>query len=172
MFSQSPIFQGQGMEAEKSRSQADGINSMRGMGRQTKPRWVNHRQERPTSPPPSLFSLHAHPEPASIGTASPGSRVARPTEWEPKAERSEARSPGTAGAWELEHLGKTGRRQRACARLPGGAGALVASREALDLVLRVGALGASWVVLAAGEKGGGKGDAIGAGLLRRADLLL
>lgn len=48
----------------------------------------------------------------------------------------------------------------------------MASREALDLVLRVGALGASWVVLAAGEKGGGKGDAIGAGLLRRADLLL
>ena len=57
-------------------------------------------------------------------------------------------------------------------RLPGGAGALVASRQGLDLVLRVGALGASWVVLAAGAKRGGKGDAIGAGLLRRADLLL
>lgn len=75
MFSQSPIFQGQGIEAEKSRSQADGINSVRGMSSKTKPRWVNHRLERPTSPPPSLFSLHAHPQPASIGTSSPGSRV-------------------------------------------------------------------------------------------------
>ena len=106
MFSQSPIFQGQGMEAEKSRSQADGRNSVRGMRRKTKPRWVNHSPERPTSPPPSLFSLHAHPQPASIRASSPGSRVARPTEWEPEAERSGSRRPGTAEARALEHLGK------------------------------------------------------------------
>lgn len=79
MFSQSPIFQGQGMEAEKSRSQADGINSVHGMSLldfvyKTKPRWVNHRLERPTSPPPSLFSLHAHPQLASTRTSSPGGR--------------------------------------------------------------------------------------------------
>lgn len=60
----------------------------------------------------------------------------------------EPREPESSRTW-----GKGGGRQRACARLPGGAGALLASLPGRDPVLRVGAGGESRAVLAALEKG-------------------
>lgn len=165
MLRQLPIFQGRGVEAKKSNLQVAlpgkrGLEKLRGRaGRRRKPLSVTEHRNSPRPylhPSSGSTPTHSLPRPLARWRhrVAAGRLDAPPTEWEPEAKLAAARwRPGTAGTSELAHLGKRQWETAGMREAAGGAGALLASLSGRDPVLRVGAGGESWAVLAARRRG-------------------
>lgn len=160
MLRQSPTLQGhrEMLLATRPRGSTAGPEEFHGRPkRKSKHLSVNRGPEFPTPPPSPQLRPHAHAKPAasaravtsSRGCPAPGRAAHRVGGGSRASLDAASRNRGSLSA---RAPGEGRWRQRACVRLPSGAGALLASLARRDPVLRVGAGGAPWAIPAVAEK--------------------